>query len=644
MVKKFVIKPWMIVVASVVIIGGVVLFFVLNKGDDSTKSTPTDKSSEFNKGPQTKKALFKKIEQKITKAKEAQQKTVEAKQKVETAKQEVKKAKQELETAKKGKGEAAKQKVKKAKQKVKQAEQKVVKAQTEVDKAKTEVVKAQTEVDKAKTEAAKVETKAESGKQEDVVIPEIGRFYKIGKNNKLVETTRSDTDPSVFYKSHSKNLNCFLNINRGVNINKKICDPDKKIDGKWSEWEWKPCTKKCGPEEQTGTRKCVGRKGGKDCSGNPTTTRNCGHKPCPVDARWSGDDDWSEWSKCSTTCGPGKETRVQRCIKGNKHGTTCSQLGKAPQQERDCEIKPCPVNKKIDGKWSEWEWTPCTKKCDPEGQTREKQTGTRKCVGRKGGKDCSGKSTKTRDCGHKPCPVDARWSGDDDWSKWSECSTTCGPGKKTRVQLCIKGNEEGITCSQLGKAPQQEDVCEIKPCPIHGGFTEWTPCSEPCGDGIQTRTCTNPPPQHGGDDCVGKLEQKCNNKPCAVDFKVFMTAQGEGYAALNINGVEIGAVLASRNDLDPIIQEINDNNQLKTQGITASPGITNAELIIFNKKKKSMNIKIVSGTVTITTKKDDDDQTITSKQLTSTSKKININQTNGQITDEKFVIIPACVF
>ena len=123
-----------------------------------------------------------------------------------------------------------------------------------------------------------------------------------------------------------------------------------------------------------------------------------------------------------------------------------------------------------------------------------------------------------------------------------------------------------------------------------------------------------------------------------------MTAQGEGYVALKINGVEIGDDLASRNDLEPIEDKINGNNTLKNKGITADYGASAAELIISNKNKNPMNIKIVSGTVTITTKKDDDDQTITSKQLTSTSKKININKTNGQITDEKFVITPACVF
>ena len=45
MVKKFAIKPWMIIVASVVVIGGVTLFFVLNKGDDDGTNPTPNKSS-----------------------------------------------------------------------------------------------------------------------------------------------------------------------------------------------------------------------------------------------------------------------------------------------------------------------------------------------------------------------------------------------------------------------------------------------------------------------------------------------------------------------------------------------------------------------------------------------------------------------
>ena len=80
MVKKFAIKPWMIIVASVVVIGGVALFFVLNKGDD--KSTPTDKSSEsVNKksyiSPQEHNDYWRKTKKKREEAMEAEAKAQE---------------------------------------------------------------------------------------------------------------------------------------------------------------------------------------------------------------------------------------------------------------------------------------------------------------------------------------------------------------------------------------------------------------------------------------------------------------------------------------------------------------------------------------------------------------------------------------
>ena len=41
---------------------------------------------------------------------------------------------------------------------------------------------------------------------------------------------------------------------------------------------------------------------------------------------------------------------------------------------------------------------------------------------------------------------------------------------------------------------------------VNGGYSDWKPygvCSKSCGGGVQTRkrTCTNPPPSNGGEDC-----------------------------------------------------------------------------------------------------------------------------------------------
>ena len=50
-------------------------------------------------------------------------------------------------------------------------------------------------------------------------------------------------------------------------------------------------------------------------------------------------------------------------------------------------------------------------------------------------------------------------------------------------------------------------------------WTNWTTCSKTCGTGQQqrTRTCSNPPPAHGGNQCTGQAQetQDCNTHSCA---------------------------------------------------------------------------------------------------------------------------------
>ena len=64
---------------------------------------------------------------------------------------------------------------------------------------------------------------------------------------------------------------------------------------------------------------------------------------------------------------------------------------------------------------------------------------------------------------------------------------------------------------------------------VDGGWTEWTPwsaCSKECGGGgsrSRTRTCTNPPPAHGGLDCSGsliELDETCADGLCNGEFKI----------------------------------------------------------------------------------------------------------------------------
>ena len=68
---------------------------------------------------------------------------------------------------------------------------------------------------------------------------------------------------------------------------------------------------------------------------------------------------------------------------------------------------------------------------------------------------------------------------------------------------------------------------------VHGGYSswgQWGACGVSCGGGLRTRvrTCTNPPPQHGGNDCDGtgssQEQELCNSQICCQGkLKVHLT-------------------------------------------------------------------------------------------------------------------------
>ena len=75
------------------------------------------------------------------------------------------------------------------------------------------------------------------------------------------------------------------------------------------------------------------------------------------------------------------------------------------------------------------------------------------------------------------------------WSKWTECSTTCGGGQQQRTRQC--GLPKTRSTENPCKQPLIEfNKCNTLPCPFFGEWTDWSPCSVSCGGGNQTRTRT----------------------------------------------------------------------------------------------------------------------------------------------------------
>ncbi|XP_040490296.1 A disintegrin and metalloproteinase with thrombospondin motifs 18 [Ursus maritimus] len=94
--------------------------------------------------------------------------------------------------------------------------------------------------------------------------------------------------------------------------------------------------------------------------------------------------------------------------------------------------------------------------------------------------------------------------------------TVCGLSMWCRQGQCVKFGEHG-------------------PRPVHGqwsAWSKWSECSRTCGGGVkyQERHCNNPKPQYGGKFCPGssRIYQLCNIDPCnenSLDFRAQQCAE-----------------------------------------------------------------------------------------------------------------------
>ncbi|XP_020627814.1 mucin-like protein [Orbicella faveolata] len=225
---------------------------------------------------------------------------------------------------------------------------------------------------------------------------------------------------------------------------------------------------------------------------------------------------WNGWGACSSDCGEGIRIRTRTCTNpiAGRFGKTCLQLGLGePQEEEKCKLKECP----IDGGFTDWgEYGVCSKPCGTDGVKKRTRTCTNP-LPQFGGKPCEGTSEETQPCNVKPCPVDGAFS---EWGSFEDCDKTCGSGIKRRTRTCTNPppSHGGKNCEG---AVDQVEECNTQPCPVNGAFSAWSEfgsCSVSCGSGVQARnrTCSQPAPAHGGKDCEGPAGEtkECNTDPC----------------------------------------------------------------------------------------------------------------------------------
>lgn len=226
---------------------------------------------------------------------------------------------------------------------------------------------------------------------------------------------------------------------------------------------------------------------------------------------------FSDWSPCSRPCGSGTRARTFVCVLNGTQmvdSSLCDVNGRPESRELAelCNENPCPY-------WSVTPWTDCSYFCDAsEAQRKQQRTRNVSCLleGRSvDAINCEQYSLKSR----RPhdveeCKYSEEWCTSWRVNEWSECSTQCGPGTRTRRVYCEMTRHEGKTSMSrkrnaiatttiiYGSVVVDESKCnpETRPFNVTSCMlqetcaqwrtTAWSACMGDCnsGSGYKTRT------------------------------------------------------------------------------------------------------------------------------------------------------------
>ncbi|XP_062914481.1 adhesion G protein-coupled receptor B1 isoform X11 [Mobula hypostoma] len=229
------------------------------------------------------------------------------------------------------------------------------------------------------------------------------------------------------------------------------------------------------------------------CLAISTSARPCGIMQTPC--------------QCSRADSMGQSTEM---LGLNKKGDSCLKDGvylehciKNPKGSIDADSA-------VHGVWEEWSpWSLCSSTCGRGHRDR-----TRSCIQPQfGGNPCEGPEKQTKFCNIALCPVDGNWN---DWSSWSQCSTTCSNGTQQRTRECNGPSFGGAECQGYWS---ENRPCFPRQCPVDGKWQKWTnwePCTKSCDGGTQLRVRACYGPFYGGLQCEGPQEEYrlCNDKKC----------------------------------------------------------------------------------------------------------------------------------
>jgi len=204
---------------------------------------------------------------------------------------------------------------------------------------------------------------------------------------------------------------------------------------KVSSWgDFTECSKKCEGGVKKRTRRILRNPLRSKFKCPPLEeTIECNKKPCVTDCVVT---DWSDYSKCTKTCGGGTMTRKRKIKIHPKNVNNCPPL----ENTISCNRQPCPSDCVV-SRWSDWD--KCSVTCGGGTRKRIRQVISNQS---NGGKDCPPLS-EVEPCNTKACDNNCYVS---DWSKWSPCSEECEGGITIRTRRIEKDAiKDGKLCPPL---------------------------------------------------------------------------------------------------------------------------------------------------------------------------------------------------
>jgi len=221
------------------------------------------------------------------------------------------------------------------------------------------------------------------------------------------------------------------------------------VDCEFGQWTpWSGCSCSCdGWKERNRLIDSPGFGAGKFCKGPENEIAPCNvHAEGCVDVIENVDcvlGDWLVWGACDSKCGAGQHSRIRRVVtEVQGQGKGCSG---ALKETTTCDAGPCPEPKgAVDCVWGDWDkWGACTKCSGQRHRSRHIKQHSHK-----GGKPCDfGASSETTAC-DRAChePYFCEW---DTWSKWGDCSQTCGEGVRNRERALTAAKGKPVSDVEL---------------------------------------------------------------------------------------------------------------------------------------------------------------------------------------------------